>query len=304
MRRSDIFSFGVVLHELLSGKRPFTGATDLEILQKVIHAAPSPLGEDIPPALRGIVEKALEKDAGDRYQSMRELVVDLRRVARGSGGAPSSADAAASLNSPRQPREDAAHIAAPHRTKWLWPAVAALAVAAAAGAWIIRPTGAPAGDSVRLQIPLPPDTGFSVSGGFAISPDGKRLVFSALGADNIARLWLRNLDSTAATPMAGSEHDQRSSFVFWSPDSRKVAFLSGPNLKTLDLVGGSPQVIFSELQRGPAGGSWEPGTILLGNGPGIIRVEEASGKATPVTAVDAAREEVALLNWPAAIRKR
>src|SRR5438094_98257 len=60
--RSDIFSFGVVLHELLSGERPFTGATELEILQKVIHAAPSPLDEDIPAALRGIVEKALEKD--------------------------------------------------------------------------------------------------------------------------------------------------------------------------------------------------------------------------------------------------
>ena len=83
--RSDIFSFGVVLYELLAGRRPFVGATELEVLKTIIHGAPPPLAEDVPAALRAVVEKALEKDPADRYQSMREVVVDLRRLVRLTG---------------------------------------------------------------------------------------------------------------------------------------------------------------------------------------------------------------------------
>jgi len=83
--RSDIFSFGVVLYELLAGKRPFAGATELEVLKTIIHGEPEPLSADVPQPLRGVVEKALEKDPAERYQSMREMVVDMRRLARYSG---------------------------------------------------------------------------------------------------------------------------------------------------------------------------------------------------------------------------
>jgi serine/threonine protein kinase/Tol biopolymer transport system component len=80
--RSDIFSFGIVLYEALSGERPFAGATDLEVLQSIIHATPRPLPKTVPAEMQGIVEKALESDPADRYQSMRELAVDLRRTIR------------------------------------------------------------------------------------------------------------------------------------------------------------------------------------------------------------------------------
>jgi eukaryotic-like serine/threonine-protein kinase len=80
--RSDIFTFGVVLYELLARRRPFAGASDLEVLQRVQHQTAVPLGGTIPPALRMVVEKALEKDPAERYQAMRDVVVDLRRVTR------------------------------------------------------------------------------------------------------------------------------------------------------------------------------------------------------------------------------
>src|SRR5689334_6877726 len=80
--RSDIFSFGLVLYELVAGRRAFTGVSDLEVLQQIIHGTPQPLPNHTPASLRGIIEKALERDPAERYQSTRELVVDLRRLSR------------------------------------------------------------------------------------------------------------------------------------------------------------------------------------------------------------------------------
>lgn len=89
--RSDVFSFGVVLYEALAGRRPFTGATDLEVLQTIIHGTAEPLGEEIPQVLRHVVHKALEKDPAARYQTMQEMVDDLRRLTRGSAETPAAA---------------------------------------------------------------------------------------------------------------------------------------------------------------------------------------------------------------------
>src|SRR5262245_62037792 len=113
--RSDIFSFGIVLYELLAGKRPFTGATELEVLKTVIHGAHAPLGDDVPFALRSIVEKALEKDPEDRYQTMRDMAVDLRHVAR---------------TKPNETVRAVREVQPPTRSLLLWVLVAAIALVA------------------------------------------------------------------------------------------------------------------------------------------------------------------------------
>lgn len=87
---SDVFSFGVVLYELLAGHSPFPGRTDFEIMQSILHTAPQPLSDELPEPLRAIVDKALEKDPAERYQTMRDLVVDLKRVLRKSSDSRSS----------------------------------------------------------------------------------------------------------------------------------------------------------------------------------------------------------------------
>jgi eukaryotic-like serine/threonine-protein kinase len=119
--RSDVFSFGVVLYEILAGRQPFAGPTDLEVLQRVQHHAAAPLNETIPAALRTIVDKSLEKDPAERYQSMRDLVVDLRRLSRQT--VETRAPAASSR-------------------KWIALAAAALLVLAVGAAvrWRLRPT--------------------------------------------------------------------------------------------------------------------------------------------------------------------
>src|SRR5215469_8279312 len=157
--RSDIFSFAVVLYELLAGKRPFTGRTDLEVLQTVIHGSFSPLPEPIPALLRMAVEKALEKDPAHRYQNMREMAVDLRRATRQSG-------------------ELSAHLP-PVRTsrrRWLWSAPGLLPVAGV-GYWLVRRAASEWQNPVA-NASFTPFTNFEgMETQAALSPDGKLVAF-------------------------------------------------------------------------------------------------------------------------------
>ncbi|MBI3265179.1 MAG: serine/threonine-protein kinase, partial [Acidobacteria bacterium] len=158
--RSDIFSFGVVLYEVLAGRRPFTGASDLDIVHAVVHRTAEPLPEDVPLPLRMVVEKALEKDPADRFQSMRDMVIDLRRVVRQSAEAPPG-----SAVMPRFKR--ARH--------WL-PAVAALIVVlTAASAWVVSRFRQPAGPARREYTQLTTFADSATSP--ALSPDGRMLAF-------------------------------------------------------------------------------------------------------------------------------
>jgi serine/threonine protein kinase/Tol biopolymer transport system component len=157
--RSDIFSFGVVLYEVLAGQRPFAGASHPDVLHAILHRAAGPLPEEVPLPLRMIVGKALEKDPADRFQSMRDLVVELRRVVRQSADAPPGR---ASRPGSRRAR------------RWL-AAIATLVVVGLAGALSVSRLRQPADRARSQYIQL---TNFADSATQpAFSPDGRMLTF-------------------------------------------------------------------------------------------------------------------------------
>ena len=159
--RSDIFSFGAVLYELFAGRRPFSATSDLEELQRIVHGMPEPLAGDIPVRLRMVVEKALEKDPAERYQTAREMVIDLRRASRqtGSSDAAETGPTERAANGSRAPALTADSDARPSRQSRLSRRAAAVffiggvsvATAAALAIVLPRPTPATFGQ-IRVQI--------------------------------------------------------------------------------------------------------------------------------------------------------
>jgi serine/threonine protein kinase len=273
--RSDIFSFGIVLYELLAGRRPFTGATDKELLHNIIGGTAPPLGADVPVPLRMIVEKALENSPADRYQSARDLVVDLRRLTRQSGET-----GPASSNTPA---------ASPEPAKRGWPigALAFLALLLFGGGilWLLqRPAAQVSRQVVQFDIAQPPGTIFTPTISrqpFAISPDGKRLGFVATGA-NGSNIWIRDLASPDQRVVPGTEGAWS---IYWAPDSRSFFFSVKRTLKQANPENGSGRTV-AELPSIPMLGTWRSSNdLMLYLGPGDtyeLRLSDGNLQKGPV----------------------
>jgi Tol biopolymer transport system component/predicted Ser/Thr protein kinase len=234
--RSDIFSFGIVLHELLSGQRPFGGASDLEVLQAILHRSPEPLPETLPIGLRTTVEKALEKEPSDRYQSMREMVVDLRRASR-QRTAPldvSTAHAAAAVP--------------PRTSRWVWTA-GAIAVLLAAG-WLLLSSGWPAFAPPAPDNPLA-DAKFTQLTDFesaeaeaVISRDGRFVAFLSDG-DGRFDIWMSQLGTGRFVNLT-RDHTHVPDFrvpvqsITFTPDGSSIvqAGVPGRRMMIMPLTGG------------------------------------------------------------------
>ncbi len=271
--RSDIFAFGAVLYEMVTGKRAFEGKTAASAMAAVLERDPvsiCSLQPLTPPALERLVKTCLAKDPDDRWQTAHDVGLQLRQLAE--GGSQASAQAPP---------------IAPHRKRGgrLGWAVAALfgVIAVAALAWAYL-ANQKEDRILRLEITPPEKLQFNLSGDNSgpamLSPDGRYLVFSANGEEG-TQLYLRSLDSLTSRPLPGTEQGR---FPFWSPDSRSIGFFTEDKLKRVEISGGEPVTVCNSILG--RGGSWnQNGEIVaaLSYNSGISRVSASGGTPTAIT---------------------
>jgi len=271
--RTDIFALGAVLYEMATGKKAFSGATQVSLISSILRDEPPPISQVspmTPPALDRVVRTCLAKDPEDRWQSAGDVAKELRWIAEGSAA---GVAAPGPVSSRRRNRERAA-----------W-AVAALALAAAA--WLGSSRTRPAPESthvLRTNVLLPERVSLNDA---VISPDGSRIVFSGIDTNGKVQLWIRALDAFTPTPVAGAEGGI---LPFWSPDGRNIGFFADKKLKRVDVSGGAP-IVLQDVDG--VGGAWGSNGDILFTPPAgpVFRVPLTGGKATPVTKIDPARHE-------------
>ena len=286
--RSDQFSFGLVLYEMLTGRRAFERSTAVETLSAIIRDDPPPAAElnpSIPVPVRWIIERCLAKRPADRYGSTRDLARDLAS-ARDHFSDLTRSGATTALPAPRSASVGRRELVA-------WLAFAAMAVVAVS--MLVRQALAPlpvADQSVRFMLPAPEDVNFDTPFGmspFAVSPDGRQLVFGGVGDDGTHRLWLQSFDSLVARPLPGTEGGAG---PFWSPDGQAVGFFTLEHLKRTSIAAGEVVTICDA--RGGGGAAWNRDGVIV-FAPGIdtplFRVAAAGGTPTPITTLDPARQE-------------
>ena len=264
-KRSDIWSFGVVVYEMLTGKRLFQGETVVEILGAVLNKEPDISAA--PERVHKLLSWCLEKDRKQRLSS----ISDARRLLLPS----EAADAAA----PAPP--------APKGRAWLPWAIATFVLLALIPMNVLHYLESSPPQPVLNATLLPPENAeFDFNGAYAlpaISPDGTRIVFGARQKGGRTQLWLRRLDSATAQPLPGTEG---AALPFWSPDSRWIGFGQDTKLKKIDIQGGPP-VPVTDLPSTLRGGTWNSEGIIvfgvLGAGP-LLRVAASGGTAVAASA--------------------
>ena len=290
--RSDIFSLGVILYEMLAGKRAFRGDSTIETLNAILKEDPLGLSESnnqINPALERVMMHCLEKSPEQRFQSARDVAFALEAFSGLSSSRTITAALPLIAGRPRN-RE---------RLAWIVASVCLLGLLAALPFVIAYLRRVPVDERVLRFSLLPPEksTMAGTVPALALSPDGRRLAFVA-SSEGRDLLWVRSLDSLSAQALPGTEGATGASPPFWSPDGRFIGFFAGGKLKKIDASGAPPQTL-CDAGRGGRGGTWNrDGVIVFAvGGPGpLYRVSAAGGEPIPLTTLDQSRFETH--RWP------
>jgi serine/threonine protein kinase/Tol biopolymer transport system component len=276
-KRTDIFAFGCVLHEMLAGHPAFQGEDATEILGRVVTGEPdwTKLPAGIPPRIRELLGRCLQKDPKLRLRDIGDTQFELRNP-----GAPPSAETAAERPAARRINLIATGIA-----------VGLMVLAFIAGSKSLKEER----PSLPARLSIMPLEGHRVTSGPIITRDGGRVAFVSTDGKQPPLLYIRRLDSFELRAIPGSEDADK---PFFSPDGRWVAYFAKGQLFKVDLEGGAPAAL-AEAPL-PAGGTWaEDGTIVFTPtwNSGLYRISASGGRAELIIRPDAANKEYALV-WP------
>jgi len=248
--RSDIFSFGCVLYEMITGKRAFEGKSQISVASAILEREPEAVTKLLPaapPALDNVLQGCLAKEPEGRWQNAADVGRQLRWIA--SGGS--------SVSPPPE------ILLLPRKNPWLERAAWALLAAVLLGGFLwmaLRPrTPEP---TIRSYLPPPESTGFEFTGDYsgppAISRDGSTIVFSARTAKDRAALWVQPLNELAAKKLDGTDG---ASFPFWSPDGKYIGFFSDGKLRKIPAAGG-PVTVLADAPNA-RGAAWAPDNVII-----------------------------------------
>jgi Tol biopolymer transport system component len=278
--RSDIFSLGAVLYEMVTGQRAFEGKSQLSVASAILEKEPAPISATkpmTPPALDHAVKKCLAKLPDERWQSASDLASELKWI----GETGSQAGVAGRVPAGRRRLE---------RANWLLTATFFLVALAAVAAWWQASNRRPPAMYFHTSVPF-------AANDLALSPDGRTLAMVAYSAQaNNYVLWTYEVGGRRTNSLDGT---QGASYPFWSPDGKFIGFFADGKLKKVEVSGGQPQVL-CDAPNG-RGGTWNRDGVIVFTpdslGAGLFRVSSSGGSPLEMTKLDASRSEQSH-RWP------